>query len=45
MESTTEVNAICKFCNTVIFSYPKPYKKVYDTHNFCCMTCYIGEWK
>ena len=26
MENSTDVNAICKFCKTVIFSYPKLYK-------------------
>lgn len=47
MEETKEVKAICKICKVVIFSYPEPYKKNYDTGNFCCLSCYIKkeEWK
>ena len=31
-----EVNALCKYCNVIIFTYKPVPNKVYD---FCCIEC------
>jgi len=36
-----ESEAICQHCKIIIFTYPTPYYKVYDTDNFCCLKCYL----
>lgn len=38
-----ELDAVCKECKIIIFSYPEPYKRVYDTQNFCCLSCYLSK--
>ena len=45
IEINTDLNqskAICVNCNILIFTYPTPYNKTYDTANFRCLSCYLN---